>query len=159
MWSSEYGHLEVVRALLQGGANVNGAGNRVTDRSCDEVRETERQGSRQRGSEIKSERARERGSLIYNDILYMFQYNKILNPSPQNVVCVCVCVCVCMCLCVCVWGGFFIYLCIHIICEFIIWLNKTHTIYKYKHSNIYFRLVYIYIYIHIYIHIYIYIYI
>jgi ankyrin repeat protein len=31
--SSEYGHLEVVRALLQGGANVNAATNKVRERA------------------------------------------------------------------------------------------------------------------------------
>jgi hypothetical protein len=78
-------------------------------------RERERVRGRQRGSEIKSARARasERGRLIYNDKLYMFKYNKIFNPSPKNVVyrfalvCVCVymCVCVCVCLCVCIYTG------------------------------------------------------
>jgi hypothetical protein len=46
--------------------------------------ERERERGRQRGSEIKSARARERGRLIYNDTLYMFKYNKILNASPKE---------------------------------------------------------------------------
>ena len=41
---------------------------------------------------------RERGRLI-NNTLYMFKYNKVLNPSPKNVAYICLCVCVCMCVC------------------------------------------------------------
>ena len=69
MATSAYGHVDVVRALLQERANVNAATDEVRERQ----RQRERQRGRQRGSEIKSARARERGRLIYNDTLYMFK--------------------------------------------------------------------------------------
>ncbi len=55
MASSSEGHVDVVQALLQHGANVNAATNDVRESE----RERERQRGRQRGSEIKSARASE----------------------------------------------------------------------------------------------------
>ncbi len=89
--------MDVVQALLQHGANVNAATNKVRERERE--REREGEGGRQRGSEIKSTRARERGRLVYNITLCMFNYYKVLNPSPKNVTYMCVCVCVYICVC------------------------------------------------------------
>ena len=58
--ASQNGHLDVVRALVQHGANVNAANKQVREREREREGERERQRGRQRGSEIKSERARER---------------------------------------------------------------------------------------------------
>jgi hypothetical protein len=59
MLSSKKGHVDVVRALLQHGADVNVTNHYVRERE----RERERARETQRGSEIKSARARERGRL------------------------------------------------------------------------------------------------
>jgi hypothetical protein len=61
MWSSQEGYLDVVRALLQHGGNVNAANNKVGEREIERKREREKEvdseGARSRARE------RERGRL------------------------------------------------------------------------------------------------